>query len=269
MCRWQLFSHQPKKEAIMKSLIFLAFVFFTAFAPFVSSAQFPDGLFPPHSDDAEFSYLPYWASPLNAQANDEGFTPVTLAARPVMVRTPSVVEDSGESKVYRISETGAYEYRFTGDELMPVPKQGFKPITVRTFFLETSRLGIIPADVTYRDFIAMTADDQRALIDAREQAPLQEDDFEYAQATLTYQTAPGGMRMTIVNSEMQMELSFGMTPGIGEGKMVGIKYLPHTIPAPQMVMLLVDPWNNYQLNGHAYYKNINGVLDDLSSKVAQ
>lgn len=252
----------------MKSLIFLAFVFFIAITPFVTNAQF-GGLFPPVPDDAEFSYLPYWASPMSAKAPDRGFTPVTLASMPVMVRISAIPEEIAELKSYRIPEAGAYEYSFTDDKLLPPPKQGFKPITVRTFFLETSRKGIIPADVSYRDFLGMTVDDQRALIDAREEATLREDDFEYVQATLTYQTAPDGMRMIVTGSGMEMELSFGMTSDTGEGKMVGIKYLPHAVTAPQMVMLLVDPWRNYRLSGHGYYKNVNSVFNDLSSKVAQ
>ncbi len=252
----------------MKSIIFLAFVFFIAFAPFVSRAQFPDGLFPPHSDDAEFSYLPYWAGPLSAKQH-EGFTPVTLASRPVMVRIPAIPEEIAELKSYRIPEAGVYEYRFTDDKLLPPPKQGYKPVTARTFFLETSRQGIIPADVSYRDFLRMTVDDQRALIDDREEAPLQKDGFEYVQATLTYQTSPDGMRMIVASSGMEMELSFGTAPATGQGTMVGIKYLPHAVTAPQMVMLLVDPWRNYRLSGHAYYKNVNSVFNDLSSKAAQ
>ena len=253
----------------MNPIKFSVFVFFTMLAPFVASTQLSTVSFPFPYDDAEFSYLSYWATPLSGSDQDvTGFIPVILMNRPVIVRMPGKYA-CGDRRKYRITEEGNYEYYYGEEENIPKPKQGFKPITVRTFYLEAARNGIISPDIKYGEFIRMTADEQRVLLGHEESANRQTGHFEYVEANLIYRTSPDGYQAIVSNGIIEMELNYTLSAPDDNSEEVSIKYLPSLRAPSQLVKLLTDPLNNYRLTAHARYKNINDVFEDISTKLAQ
>jgi len=252
----------------MKSLKFLVFNCFLSLMPFTAAAQLSNNNLSFLNEEIDFEYLPYWAVPLSSASQEGGFRPVILASRLVMVRMASV-SDEDNSRRYRITDSGRYEYYYKNDSLLSKPKRGFKPITQRTFYLETSRKGLIPKEITYCKFVRMTIDEKQSLLTRQEEAESQKGKYEYDKASLNYQITPSGFQMVIVNEWMHMELTYCPAPCSKEGMAVEVKYLPYYRTPPQLVRLLIDPWNNYKLAGHAYYRNINDVFDDLSAKTAK
>ena len=69
---------------------------------------------------------------------------------------------------YRITEDGQYQYLGNPDAKGNVfdETQGtyYRPITVRTFFLQAQDAGYIPDSIAYDEFIAMTLQEQHALL---------------------------------------------------------------------------------------------------------
>jgi len=71
-----------------------------------------------------------------------------------------------EITVYRITPEGRYQ-SLRGEPGMAFDETRgsfYRDITIRTFFLETQRLGYIPSDITYEDFLSMTIEEQEALL---------------------------------------------------------------------------------------------------------
>ena len=70
-------------------------------------------------------------------------------------------------KYYEVTEEGQFQFLYRQADASP--KEGAKPVTNRTFYLETKRQGILPDDLSYRKYQELTAQEIQALLD---QAPL-------------------------------------------------------------------------------------------------
>lgn len=73
--------------------------------------------------------------------------------------TTSLAGDN--DKMYQITDDGDYRYQYLQAEQSN--KADVKPVTVRTFYLETKRKGLIP-NIDYRDFLQMSVEEQQALL---------------------------------------------------------------------------------------------------------
>ena len=78
---------------------------------------------------------------------------------------------------YRITEEGKYEFRDNRVSLAGTG-EGFKPITERTFYLQTKRKGMLPEELKYSDFIEMSIAEQQTAFNGN----LEEEPFYVASA---------------------------------------------------------------------------------------
>ena len=69
---------------------------------------------------------------------------------------------------YRITEDGAYQYLSVRKEANMIFDESmgtyYKPITERTFYLETYRKGYLPKELSYTQFTRLSVDEQRAIV---------------------------------------------------------------------------------------------------------
>jgi hypothetical protein len=70
-----------------------------------------------------------------------------------------------QQQTYRITPGGEYQY-IEQDATAFDETSGayYKDITMRTFYLETHRMGLIPDSVRFEDFRAMTTEEQQAIL---------------------------------------------------------------------------------------------------------
>lgn len=69
---------------------------------------------------------------------------------------------------YRITEEGKYQYLSIKEEANMIYDESmgtyYKPITLRTFYLETYKKGYMPKELSYTQFAKLSIDEQRAIV---------------------------------------------------------------------------------------------------------
>ncbi len=67
-------------------------------------------------------------------------------------------------KFYEITNNGQFRYMYWAEQNADNNKGGIKPVTERTFFLETERQGLLPEGMTYYTFIQLTIEEKQAIL---------------------------------------------------------------------------------------------------------
>ena len=73
------------------------------------------------------------------------------------------------SKIYKVTEDGKFSFVHWGESIAKSKTNRWfepitHPVTAQTFYYETKRNGIIPDDLTYREFLRTSHEDKRAML---------------------------------------------------------------------------------------------------------
>lgn len=79
---------------------------------------------------------------------------------------PGDTSAQGGEKIYQITAEGKYQFVYTQDYLNGTGI--IHPITARTFYLETKRLGLMPAAVSYAVFLQYPAEQLQAMLESEQ-----------------------------------------------------------------------------------------------------
>ncbi len=210
-----------------------------------------------HLDYLSYNYLSCQEPPF--RDDFKAFSILTTIPVKVLLIHPPAPPD----KIYRITEEGSCQYRYHDESKSPL---GFRPITVRTFYLEASRQGIIPASITYKQFISLPAAEKQALVMNKEPEtpPVNIDTRTSFNAELSYIATSQGLKLLVKKGTWQIELvSDGRTESSGA---LLIKLLPVHRYVPLTVQTLINPFHGAALTSRLDYRKMGDLLRDAGEK---
>src|SRR5687767_10625140 len=88
---------------------------------------------------------------------------ISLGITLVMLMNPSLKAGEEPFKIYQVTDDGSFHFTYW-DVQIP-NKDGIKPVTIRTFYLETMRHELLPADLTYEEFLELSPAEIQMLIE--------------------------------------------------------------------------------------------------------
>lgn len=156
---------------------------------------------------------------------------------------------AGENdKIYTISDNGEYQYQYAYFD--QPNKTGTKPVTVRTFYLETYRKGLIPEHISYEEFLKMSLEEQQALLN---------DDHRFTIYTVD-QTDPIDNELEASES-MLIETNAYEEPS-DEVAVNKDSELNYDRNLPWIVQVTIDPYDGYKLPAQVKKNQAKDILEN-------
>jgi len=77
---------------------------------------------------------------------------------------PTLVFSKSNDKFYQITDNGKFQYSYWMETGNDNAKAGGKPVTLRTFFLETAKNGLLPLAMTYGEFTKLSIEEKQSIL---------------------------------------------------------------------------------------------------------
>lgn len=143
-------------------------------------------------------------------------------------------------KIYQVTADGSFHFTYPDAEI--ANKEGTKPVTVRTFFLETMRHNLLPADLTYEAFLEMSPDEIQAMIEQNQWHHLAALEADKGEAMRIMMNIPSVIdcQPTILNAQTERVL-------LPQEEVIEMPVAADSLIIPWIVKVIVDPDDGYEL----------------------
>ena len=216
--------------------------------------------------NVQLDFLSYKATPVHGSQLDRAdFQPVIIKTLPISIKVTDTLPVDAR-KDYFITDEGGFRYSYPEDAIIHKSREGSKPITMRTFYLEASRNGIIPQEISYQAFCRLSIDQKQALLRSDNQVVTKSRLVEnIKEGMITYKTSPQGLRVFLKMGDREVELSIQDKECNFQTAQVEVKYLSKPRSVPLIVKTLTDPFDKTGLSGSVDFttwkRNLNNGSD--------
>lgn len=220
--------------------------------------------FPNIKENLARDYLAYSFIPYEEPAFHGSIKPIailaTIPARVCVVRSAYAAK-----KKYRITDDGSFQYWYSnGNEAAPE----YRHVTIRTFYLETTRQGIIPSGISYRDFVAMTVAEKQKLLESTHRQA-EAGMFKKARlmdATVKYVVTPEGFKILVDSGSGEAELKAYHESD--DTDMLFLKLLPGNTSVPLIVRNLLSPADRANISSQRDFNELLDLMKDIGEKTS-
>ena len=216
------------------------------------------------NDNLQSDFLPYKTANAESKDMETDFKAVTVKSVPISIKVRDTVP-RGLNKEYLITDDGSFQYCYPKEGALLNAKKGFKPITMRTFYLEASRNGIIPSDISYHNFSKLSIPEKQELLNNEPISTGIEIVEDVQAGVITYKTSPTGLQVFLSIGDKEMELLPRDRNSVLNTRDVQIKYLSKPRSVPLIVKVLTDPLDRIGIPGQVDFNTWRSALNQIAS----